>query len=271
MEWPRVKTLIIFVLLLINGFLLALVGTQQYQVSRYQHSALTHAVEVLEQRGISVDLQQLEQAPAPLTVEQTGSPAPMMERLLGGNITHTDQGGGVHLYHGSNGMAVFRSSGSCTVTFTPGQPSATPPQSHARQLLKQLKLETALWKEEPTANGVQLTFHQLWEELPIFSCPIVLEYDTEGRLLSLDGTLLLDASAQAVAEPTLDLPTALIRFWSGIVASGDVCSALTDFRPGYRMDTLLGTSVSLSPVWYVSTNTADYHLDALTGVLTRIS
>lgn len=271
MEWPRVKNLILLLLLLINGFLLALVGTQQYEVVHYQRSALTRAVEVLEQRGISVEVGQLEKAPVPLTVERPSSPAHWMELLLGSPLHHTDQGGGVHLYSGPTGTAIYRSGGGLTAELFDGAATGESPHLHAQALLERLGLEAELWKEEALEDGVRLTFRQRWEGVPIFSCDLALVYNGTGQLMTLDGTLLPVLSAQPAASSTLDLSTALIRFWSGIVASGDVCSSLIGFRPGYRLDRSLGSEFSLSPVWYVSTNTADYQLDARTGALTRIS
>ena len=270
MEWPRVKTLIILILLLINGFLLALVGVQQHQVSRYQHSALTQAVAVLERGGIAVDSTLLVAAPAPLTVQRASDDAALAEALLGPGLVHEDQGGGLHRYAGPGGEAVFRSGGALSVHFSAAAAPDSDLEAHARSLLEAMGLQGKLWETRQNADTLSLTFHQLWENTPIFSCPITLEY--EGRQLrSLQATLLLSSSQRAEGSATLDLPTALIRFRAGILSSGDVCSSITAFRPGYRTNSTFGSSVALSPVWRISTNTAEYYLDALTGALTRIT
>ena len=52
MEWSKVKNIIILMLLLVNGFLLVLVAARREETDRYQQSALTQAVQVLEQNGI---------------------------------------------------------------------------------------------------------------------------------------------------------------------------------------------------------------------------
>ena len=38
MEWPKLKNIIILILLLVNGFLLVLVVGREFQVSRYELS-----------------------------------------------------------------------------------------------------------------------------------------------------------------------------------------------------------------------------------------
>ena len=44
MEWRKVKNIIILVLLLVNGFLLVLVGARQGEVRRYEQSAVDQAI-----------------------------------------------------------------------------------------------------------------------------------------------------------------------------------------------------------------------------------
>ena len=55
MEWPKLKNIIILILLLVNGFLLVLVVGREFQVNRYERSALTQAGQVLAQNGITVE------------------------------------------------------------------------------------------------------------------------------------------------------------------------------------------------------------------------
>ena len=72
MEWSKVKNIIILLLLLVNGFLLVLVGMRREETENYQASALAQAVEVLERSGIQVFQEGLEDAldMSPLSVER---------------------------------------------------------------------------------------------------------------------------------------------------------------------------------------------------------
>ena len=74
MEWPKLKNIIILILLLVNGFLLVLVVGRELQVARYERSALTQAGQILAQNGISVEEDLLYEAARssliPLTVQR---------------------------------------------------------------------------------------------------------------------------------------------------------------------------------------------------------
>ena len=59
MAWSKVKNIMILLLLLVNAFLLVLVGMRQGESRRYQDAALTQAIGVLEQNGIQVETQAL--------------------------------------------------------------------------------------------------------------------------------------------------------------------------------------------------------------------
>ena len=71
---------------------------------------------------------------------------------------------------------------------------------------------------------------------------------------------------------TLTMPTALMRFSEEIAGTGDVCSQLRSMEAGYRgtAQTLSG-GMRLAPVWLVSTDTANYYLDCVTGAITRLT
>ena len=120
-------------------------------------------------------------------------------------------------------------------------------------------------------EDVVLRFRQSWNGAPVFSCEVEFIY-RDGYLTALRGTLLMAAEGTAEAGQTLTLPTALMRFSEGLGATGDVCSAIRAMEPGYR-----GTAQSLSggarltPVWLVTTDTANYYLDCVTGALTRVA
>ncbi len=73
MEWSKIKNIIILLLLLVNGFLLVLVGMRQGENRRYQQSALTQALQVLERSGIQVSQSGLEDAQG-LSPQETGHP-----------------------------------------------------------------------------------------------------------------------------------------------------------------------------------------------------
>jgi hypothetical protein len=270
LELPKVKNIIIFILLLVNGFLLLLVGGQQYRVKLYQRSALTQAAQVLEQNGIQVSQDALEQAdtlPAALSVSRdVDSEADFAHALLGDDAVCTSQSG-VYTYTSSAGTAIFRSGGGFRADLADGPDSHGDNASHAAQFLRELGLTCEVLSAD---SGGAVSVRQLLDGVPLYSCQLTLEYD-ENRLTSIQGTVMTASPTAADSDDALDLPTALIRFMAAVRDSGDVCSSVTALRPGYRSAQTFGSVVQLTPVWQVSTNVSDYYLDGATGELTRAS
>lgn len=277
MEWPKVKNIIILILLLINGFLLILVGSQQRRVRLYERSALTQAAEILAQNGITVSQSALEQAaanslPVLSSSRDLEAEAVLAKTLLGENAACTDQSAGLYIYSSDAGTAIFRSSGDFQINLSNCLVSDVDFAGHAARLLDSLGLEAELLEQQVMDTGAAtVTFRQLLNGIPLYSCQIEFEYSTT-RLLTVSGTLLaVEAVPSGDSDVSLDLPTTLIRFLDNILELGDVCSAVTGLRLGYRSTQSSGGSIRLTPMWLVATNISDYYLDGLTGELSRAS
>ena len=114
MEWSKVKNIIILLLLLVNGFLLVLVGMRREETENYQASALAQAVEVLERSGIQVFQEGLEDAldMSPLSVERNlEREGALAGALLGETVEPKNQGGGLYAYRGNRGEVSIRAGG----------------------------------------------------------------------------------------------------------------------------------------------------------------
>lgn len=274
MEWRKLKNLIILILLTVNGFLLVLVGIRREESVRYERSALEQTVQVLERGGVQVDVEAVTAADglAPMTVERdVEREARLVSALLDEEVQGDNRGGGLYLYRGRLGEVSLRSGGGLSAEFPRDDHWKTDrPEDHAAALLKKLGVEGTL-TERVDEEDVILRFTQSWKGAPVFSCQVEFVY-RDGYLTTLRGTLLMAEDGTAEAGECLSLPTALMRFSEQIGATGDVCSAILAMEPGYR-----GTAQSLSggtrlaPVWLVVTDTANYYLDCVTGVLTRVT
>jgi len=60
-------------------------------------------------------------------------------------------------------------------------------------------------------------------------------------------------------------------FLDEVLTSGDVCSVIVSVEAGYLLNQSFSNTVRLQPIWYISTNTADYYADGVTGKLTRVT
>lgn len=274
MAWGKVKNIMILLLLLVNAFLLVLVGMRQGESHRYQDAALTQAIGVLEQNGIQVEAQSLGSA--------QGLYPQLMERdlvreralaaaLLGEEVEPENQGGGLYRYLGSRGQVSIRAGGELSAKLNPDASWHTQdPQAQAAALLEDMGVEARQIDAQLDRGTGMVRFFQLWQGQPLFSCQVVFTYE-QGRLTGLEGTLLAANSGQGTEQgQTITLPTALLRFLDAVVRGGEVCSQITAMQPGYLTAQSFSSSVSLTPAWRIGSDTADYYLDAVTGEVTRV-
>lgn len=272
MEWRKVKNVIILILLLVNGFLLVLVGSRQEQMRRYERTALAQAVQVLEQNGIQVVEEGMTAADGLFgqSVERSVLAEEALAReLLGETVAGENRGGGLYTYRGSAGTVSIRSGGEVSVHMEQDDRwYAAEPLSATKSFLSAMDINAKI-VENTTENGSgTVTVCQLWQGVPVYSCQLVFTYEG-GWLTALSGQLLLSGETAAEESRLLDLPSALLRFLDEVLTSGDVCSEVTALEPGYRMTQSFSGAAHLEPVWLISTNTADYYMDAVTGELSR--
>lgn len=277
MEWPKIKNVIIVILLFVNGFLLLLVGGQLLREQYTQRSALQRAAQILEQNGITISEDALTQigssASSPMTVgRDLAAEGDLAALLLGEEAGCTDQSGGLYLYSSPVGTAAFRASGECSVSFTSPQPASGSLPDHAREYLHRLGLDgEVLSADEGESGETVVLLRQLYDDTPLYSCTVAFTYSSLG-LTSIQGNLLITSEPPVFSEEaTLDATTALIRFLAAVLDTGDLCSSVTSIRPGYLTVSSFGSSTYFRPVWLVSTNVSLYYLDGITGELSRAS
>ncbi len=272
MEWSKVKNIIIVILLLFNGFLLVLVGARRSEAQQYEQKALAQAIQVLEENDIEASAERLVSAERlfPQSAQRSVQDEERLaQALLGEEAAGENRGGGLYTYQGSRGEVSFRAGGELSARLAEdGRWQTDDLEDHAAGLLREMGLKAELLEADGDGDTGTVVFRQTLDGAPLFSSRIVFSY-REGRLTDISGTLLAAAEAAAEEGETLPLPTALLRFLDHVTASGDVCSVILSMEPGYRSAQSFSGTVYLTPVWLVTTNTADYYLNAVTGELTR--
>lgn len=273
MEWAKLKNIIILILLLVNVFLLIMVGTQERSSARHREQTISDAVSVLERGGIQLDRANVpeELELTPMTVERDQEAEAALAAALLGECDSSDLGSGRYAYRGARGWAEFRSNGSFSVAFQNGAwktGNSGAEETDALALMEQVGLASVLLSREESGGQVTVTLCQTWQELPVYSCRIELAY-ADGRLQSISGQRLM-GTPQASGEKSelITVPTALLRVLNGINNLGDICNEITAMTPGYLL-TVSADATRLIPIWYVTTDTGAYSLNALTGVLER--
>lgn len=275
MEWPKLKNIIILILLLVNVFLLVLVGSRRGEALRYDREALERTLEVLEAQGIRADPDRLSPAGdlPPLTAERDlEREAQLARALLGGGVEQDNRGGGLYLYRSGAGELSIRAGGELSADLSDGPDwRADNPERHAAALLRKMGIDGTQAGVAQEDGECRVRFRQMWNGAPIFSCEVEFVY-RDGLLDAIRGTLVIAVQGTEEAGESLTLPTALLRFLDGVNGAGDVCSAILSMEPGYRAAAQpLTGGTRLTAVWLVSSDTAEYYLDCATGALTRLT
>ena len=277
MEWPKLKNIIILILLLLNGFLLVLVGTRYTESVQYERTALELTLVRLEARGIRVEADRLAPAGdlAPLIVERDPDrELRMAQALLGGEAVQADnRGGGLYLYQNDSGAVSVRAGGELSAELTggPGLSADGNPERHAAGLLKKMGVDGSQIGVTEEDGWTRVRFRQTRGGRPLFSCEVEFAY-SDDTLRSVQGALLATPDGAAEQAQVMTLPTALTRFSEEITATGDVCSAIQSMEPGWRGTVQpMSGGVRIAPAWLVTTDTAQYYLDCATGALTRLA
>lgn len=271
MEWPKLKNIILLLLLVTNLFLLGLVGVQEWNSARYHAEARTDALEVLAKNGIQMGYEVLprdQTLPLAQFSRDRSRDAATLTALLG-DLTEQNMGGGQYLYEGEKGYAYLRGRGEFSVTLASGAyPLTGSAAEHAGDMLRLLGLDTVVKSVTGDAHSARVTLIQLWQGLPVLNCEMEVSYEG-GELVSLSGTRLYN-EPESLGSVELSAVTGLLRFLEQFSDTGDICSAITRMEAGYRLTTGLADPATLRPIWYFETDTGSYLLDAVSAELTRL-
>lgn len=272
MEWHRVKNIIIVILLLINGFLLALVGAQRSEARRYEQSALDGAIAVLAKNGITLSEDAI--------LGRTGQNYGTIERsiplegaaasaLLGEGVESANRGGGLYIYTNDGGQISFRSGGEVsTVLKEHSRWYTDDPEAHAAELAVRLGVELRPVSVEISEGSGTIVYQQEMDGVPLFSCRVTFTYE-DRHLTALNGTLFASEEPAVESGEALSLSTVLMQVLDEVLTSGSVSSEIRSVEPGWLPEQSFNDTVHLTPVWYISTNTADYYVDGVTGEVSR--
>lgn len=271
MEWSKIKTIILLMLVGVNAFLLLLVGMRAGRGAFYEDETRQAAIQVLERGGIEFELEQVPKdidLPA-LTVTRDRESELSMAQTLLGDVTLTGESEVRPSYTSQFGTAEFSMNGSFVVSFVQDRwrRSAGEALSEASQsCLEQIGFTGILDQSVTKDSTTTLTYFQEWEDSPIFSCAVTLLWEDQV-LTSMEGSRLAGTADSSSTQALLSTPTILMRFLSSVSEGGSVCSRIEAMTPGY-LTAGSGRSVQLTPVWRILTDTGAYYVDAVTGTVT---
>ncbi len=264
MRWSKIKNIIIILLLLVNAFLLAQVGFRSYHSLRNERETRQRMVEVLERNDLAFLPQEipgeLELPPLRLTVTPPGRSE---AEALVGTVTSVSAQGARATYTGELGTVVCSPTGEMDVTYTPG---AVPVPQDIPALLASLGVETGELTDELSGDLLVTRCTQLYNGAPL-SGVTARVYQRHGFLERITLRRLAGEAQTLPDSDAITASTALARFLDELSrGEGYVCSQVTRLYSGYSLSGA-GT-VTLTPCWFVDTDTWHFSVDGYTGAVT---
>lgn len=271
MEWSKIKTIILLMLVGVNLFLLGLVGLRAGRGALYEDETRQAVVQVLERGGIAFAPDQVPRdirLPT-LTVTRDRDSEAEVSRILLGDVVQTGESEVRPTYTGQAGTAEFSLNGTFTVTFTQGRWQRQAGQSledASLNCLEQIGFQGVSGQSSTQGEVTTLTYFQAWDSAPLFSCRVALTWEGD-TLTALAGSRLAGTVETSANQSLLSTPTVLMRFLASVSEGGWVCSRIEGMSAGY-LASGSGRSVQLTPVWRIRTDTGAYYVDAVTGSVT---
>lgn len=275
MEGTRIKNIVILILLLLNGFLLFLVGGRWMKDTHSHEAARSSAIEIVRADGIELaddtvpGEQELEHLQA---VRDMARENELAAKLLGGTVRVEARGGEVYRYQNENGWVQFHSTGEFMAelepeTFFVGEQTVA---QHGEALLEQLGFECEVLNDTTENGQGSVAFRQRHKGIPVLNCQAILTYE-QGSLVSIaHARRVPGAVARGRGENSMSVATALMRLHNGLKELGDIYTRVDRIVPAYTMSVARSGTALLTPVWYVQTDTGSYQMDTQTGQISRI-
>lgn len=264
MEWSKIKNIILILLLIVNGFLLVLVGVRQWRSAQYAQRARDEVVAIFQRENIRLDRSILprdgEERSVTIQRDQ-GAEAEYAQALLG-TLEPAVEGAA---YQGEKGWVRFYQDGELTAQFQEGAYPAENPEGAAQALAEVLHMETEP-VEVDWERGV-VTLRQCYQGKSVFNCEVIVRF-ADGYLTGIEGgSRRIPGTVQTGGgEKAMTAPTALMRFLDYIQTHGNLCTEVTEITAGYRLETQTEPA-RLAAGWEIVTDVGRYYVDGSSGVV----
>lgn len=266
MDRYLLKNIIIIILLLVNGFLLISLASRYTESARIQRETEEQLVELFAADGMTLDADIISQDPPPTPLSLSRDlerEQAVAEFFLGPNLSQREQSGDVYTYSSEAGVARFRSNGVFDVVGTPADSDG---QTLCQTFCEEFSYDDPVFTLDENGSGTGVAICH-YTGIPVFNCSVMFTLD-HGTLMTVSGTLLPEeAAATEESSELLSAAAALTAFQQARRESYMVVSAVTDLYPCYELLGSTASALSLVPVWCVVTDTANYYVNCITGVV----
>ena len=274
MAWPKIKNIIILILLATNLCLTGFTINRQTQAAQLEKQPRAEAIAFLQERNIWIQEDIVPDAVVLKSMQVTRDKereAVLAQSLLGENVSVESRGAEVYRYFNENGFIQFHSNGEFSARFYGnGYLARGSIEVHSHQMLERIEFFGELVRKQTDGMKTVLTYQEFWEDASLFNCQVQVNYEA-GMMVSMTGGRRLAGIPEESAQQEQITPaTALMRFYNGVKTLGDTCTQVKEIIQGYIITSTITESTPMTPVWQIVTDTCTYQLDMLTGQLSRV-
>ncbi len=266
MDRYRLKNIIILILVLTDLFLLGSLVSRQASRQAARRSSAEHLTELFAADGIQLSPAALsdETPPAPrILARDTAQERQAAAALLGNDLARSDQGGGISSYSSSRGGAMFRSTGAFDAAGTLAREDA---MDFCQDFCQRYGYTEPSFRL--LGDGSTATVTRQYDGVPVFNCTVTFSI-TGGVLDSVSGTLLPDTfTAAPVETEPLSAIAALTAFQKVRRDTSAAVSSVTELYCCFELQSSASSHMSLVPAWCIVTDTGNYYVNCITGVVT---
>lgn len=277
MDNAKIKNLIILILVIVNVFLLAVMGVDKARNDKLRREAVDGVVSILAARGIEIS-DSVDLSFARLSVLSVARDLKAEKKAVSavlGKVNVSDLGANILYYQGEHGQAEFRGPGSFDFLMNEGAvPIGSDAEATARAFLKKLGI-SAMKGEDSAEVSVSdgsgtVVLSCRSGQTEIINCKVKFTFQS-GSLIIISGTRPLDDVSTDVSGNELDLPTILMRFMDIISDSGQILSELRDAELCYMQSASVSGTGTMTPVWRLVTDAGEFYINGLTGKQETVS
>lgn len=267
MKTSRIKNTVIVILALVNACLLVLLVSRRAQ-ERAAHSRMTtQLVRLYAENGVELPAQLIPAEELRLVsidpVRNLAAEAAFAADLLG-PCASEEVGGGIYRYVGDSGQCLLRASGAVEASL---DRPVDDPEAFLTAFFGAHGFTPLASDLTPDGNGTVTAVRTLPDKT-VFNAELTFTFE-RGRLLSVAGSFVPPVDPGGERGETISGVTALVRFLDYSKAGGEVCTAITDVRGGYLLQSTASVPQRLIPAWYIGTDASQYYVNAATGEVAR--
>ncbi|MFI3255121.1 MAG: hypothetical protein R3Y63_12435 [Eubacteriales bacterium] len=265
MQWSKLKNVIIAVLLVMNLSLLFLVLGEAVAEDGLELEARAMALDFLTERGITVEESKIPREMTLLPQQliwDRGEELQWANALLG-EVKEESLGGEIVRYYNDSGEVRFHGNGEFYGSFVADLWADKSPHEQAEYVMETLGYQGVLWKEEGgTLSYLQTAFQGIF-----WGCETSFIF-SDGSLMEISQGKRLEGTYVQGEKEDSSIATALVQFYHGLGET--ICSKIYQVEPCYLVTTPLSSSAVLTPCWYFFTDSGDYILEPVAGVLEQV-